>query len=1017
MDTLTNISAASTPHSDKKEAMPGFSQNPFPGLRAFNYEESHLFFGREQHINELLNKLGQNHFVAIVGTSGSGKSSLVRAGLLPAIHNGKMDDGGKKWIITSMKPGNTPVKNLTEALLQKDVFSSGDPEKDAVHAERLNGLLQASSLGLVQSVRSLIPQGTHLLILLDQFEETFRFSGEGAERNDAESEKFVHLIIDAVRQRDVPIYVILTVRSDFLGDCVRFEGLPEAINDGHYLVPRLNEKQNRLAITGPVQYANGKISPRLVQQVTNDLGDNPDQLPVLQHALMRTWDKWMETAEPGEPMDIRHYEMTGTMQHALSNHADEAFRELKSDSQKQLLSYVLKSLTVKTGENRGVRRPTSMKNLMQISGASFEELVEVLHPFRKSGRTFILPSEEAKITPATILDISHESLMRGWERLRHWVDEERDSADIYERLCAGALLYKEGQAALWRDPELQVALDWKAKNVPNEAWARQYNERFAEAMNFLGESEKERTREINNSRKRKNIVRGAVTTFLVIVSVLTVWALFQTKKANENTIIAEQKTTEALNEKQLAEKAKEMALDASKQAMDAKSYAELQANIAGEQKKMAEVQKSKAEEEALRATTQEHEAQKQRQLAEEKRMEALTQKQKADSSQSEATRLRMLSISQNIAFKSIQQKEDPQLAALLAYQSYKMASENGGNVNDNQLYNAVYSASLKISPDFKAVVIRENDDLLALSTAGNTLSAFLSDGTIKMYNSQKFNGTGQVKLGGLNSTINTAYLSENGNFAAVGTDNNDVYFYDTRSPDRPHVLAGHNGLVRAVAFSGDASLLATGGRDSSVIIWKNYVQAEIIKCKARIKSLVFNKSGSKLYIGSEDGQVLQFTLANNEKFSLTGSSGKRIQSLQCSESGNLLVAGTSGGTIQVMNVKGNVTRTLNEAGSVDFLSLDEKNDLLVTATANKIIHIYRLSDLLQKPVEINSGSAINALCLDNDNFIYIACADKTVRFYPIQASWFEKIFASNIKRNFTTEEWNLYIGADVPVKK
>src|SRR6185436_16124930 len=106
------------------------SFNPFPGLRSFDYEESHLFFGREQHIQDLLQKLEHNHFVAIVGTSGSGKSSLVRAGLLPAIHKGKMNDQNKSWLIASMKPGNTPIKNLAEALMQKNVFATGDTLAD-----------------------------------------------------------------------------------------------------------------------------------------------------------------------------------------------------------------------------------------------------------------------------------------------------------------------------------------------------------------------------------------------------------------------------------------------------------------------------------------------------------------------------------------------------------------------------------------------------------------------------------------------------------------------------------------------------------------------------------------------------------------------------------------------------------------------------------------------------------------------------------------------------------------------
>jgi WD40 repeat protein/energy-coupling factor transporter ATP-binding protein EcfA2 len=992
-------------------------ENPFPGLRAFDFKEQHLFFGREKHIRDLLTKLEQFHFVAVVGTSGSGKSSLIRAGLLPAIHQGKLGEKGDSWFIASMKPGTTPLKNLTNALIENKVFGSENTTNEPALQENIYSLISESSLGLIQAVRTQLTNGKKLLILVDQFEELFRFTDDNDDNSNQEANAFARLIIDSVKQKDIPIYVVLTLRSDFLGDCVRFEGLPEAINDGHYLVPRLNKDQNKLAITGPVDYAKGKISPRLVQQVINDLGDNPDQLPVLQHALMRTWDRWMLNSDPGEPMDLRHYEMIGGMDNALSNHADEAYIELKNENQKEIIRQVFKCLTVKTGDNRGVRRPTSVQHILQITGVSLEELKEVLHPFRKSGRTFILPGEEQNLTTSTILDISHESLMRGWERLRIWVDEETESAELYARLCSGALLYKEGRAALWRDPELQLAIDWKKKNNPNEAWALQYNSHFTAAMNFLEASTNERTAENARKKKRSSMVRAAVLTFLFVVSGLTVWALLQTKTATEKSIVAEQKTEEALNQKELAEKAKEMALEASKQAMDAKSFAELQSNIAGEQKKLAEAQKTKAEEEALRAAAQEREALRQKQLAEQKSREALEQKQKAESSQSEATRLRLLSISQNIAFKSIQQKADPQLAALLAYQSYKLAVENRGNVNDAQLYNAVYAASQKIDPTFKPVVIRETEDLGALNANGSNISALLSNGNLNLYNSGSFKKSREVKLTGIPAALNTTYISENGDIAAIGTDNNIVAIYDVNNPGQARLLIGHTGLVRAVAFTNDVTTIATGGRDSSVIIWKNYQKSKTLNFNARIKSLTWNNEYSKLYIGSEDGTVTQYNVETNEKSVLTSIKNSRVQSLHCSKSGKIIVAGYSTGAIQVLNSKGNVTRTLNETGSVDFLSIDENNDLLVTATANKIIHIYHLSDLSQKPIEINSGSSINALSLSNGEFIFVACEDKTIRSYPINTSWFEKIFDSKINRNFTQDEWSTYIGSDVPYIK
>jgi WD40 repeat protein len=317
---------------------------------------------------------------------------------------------------------------------------------------------------------------------------------------------------------------------------------------------------------------------------------------------------------------------------------------------------------------------------------------------------------------------------------------------------------------------------------------------------------------------------------------------------------------------------------------------------------------------------------------------------------------------------------------------------------------------------YKPIVIRETEDIAVINSSEKNVLALFGNGLLKNYNTTNNSSTNQSKLGGNTSSINTNYLSENGNFAALGTDNNSVLIYDVKNPNQPHTLSGHNGLVRAVAFANDASIIATGGRDSLVIVWKNYSQSKKIKCNARIKSLAFSNDNSKLFIGSEDGIISQYIIGGDDKQSFASSNG-RVQTIECSASGKIIAAGFSSGVIQLYNSKGNVTRTLNETGSVDFISLDEKNDLLICATANKIIHIYHLSDLSQKPIEINCPSSISAMSVNNGDFIYAACADKTIRMYPVHTSWLQNILASGIKRDFTKEEWNTNIGSDVPYKK
>jgi hypothetical protein len=146
-----------------------------------------------------------------------------------------------------------------------------------------------------------------------------------------EAAAFVKLLLRASEQSEAPSYVVLTMRSDYLGDCAQFRGLPEALNSGQYLVPRMTRDQQCEAIEGPVAVGGAKISPRLVQRLLNDVGDNPDQLPILQHALMRTWELSGVARSQGQPIDLEHYEATGTTAEALNRHADEAFEELRDE--------------------------------------------------------------------------------------------------------------------------------------------------------------------------------------------------------------------------------------------------------------------------------------------------------------------------------------------------------------------------------------------------------------------------------------------------------------------------------------------------------------------------------------------------------------------------------------------------------------------------------------------------------------------------------------------------------------
>jgi len=482
--------------------------NPFPGLRPFEEEEDYLFFGREQHTDELLTKLRTSRFLAVVGTSGSGKSSLVKCGLLPSLYGGYMATAGSSWRILVCRPGNDPIGNLAEGLAQPEaLYPDAEEEEASTYASIIQATLRRSNLGLTEAVRQAhLPEHENLLVVVDQFEELFRFSRyeKQSGTGQRDSSAFVDLLLKASAQKELPIYITITMRSDFLGDCTQFRGLPEAINAGQYLIPRLTREEIKQAIMGPVAVSGAEISQRLITRLLNDIGDNQDQLPILQHALMRTWEHWHEQDQPNTPIDLDDYVAIGTMKMALSQHADEAYADLGHDEGiKNLCQQLFKALTDKGSDARGIRRPSKAVEIMGLTDATLEQVGKVVNTFRKEGRAFLMPPAEVPLTEETVIDISHESLMRVWQRLIGWVDDENRSAQIYLRLANAAALQQQGDGGLWRDPELQIGTRWYERENPKEAWALRYDPSFDRAIAFLQASQRKQQSELAMAEKRR----------------------------------------------------------------------------------------------------------------------------------------------------------------------------------------------------------------------------------------------------------------------------------------------------------------------------------------------------------------------------------------------------------------------------------------------------------------------------------------------------------------------------------
>jgi energy-coupling factor transporter ATP-binding protein EcfA2 len=454
---------------------------PFVGLRPFRPDEALLFFGRRQQTMELLDRLDRSRLLAVVGSSGCGKSSLVFAGLLPQLEGGFLVENRDRWTIVRMAPGERPLARLAAGLglAASDLHESG--------AYGILGALHADP-----DCRE-----KNWLVVVDQFEELFRFAGSRGHEDEAA--EFVRILLDLVEQRQLPLFLIITMRSDFLGDCDRFRGLPEALNRSQYLVPRLTRQQLREAIEGPTRLFGGGIEPRLVDRVLNEAGDDHDQLPILQHAMLRTWER-AAARHPRPRLDVDDYVAVGGMKACLAQDSESAFGTMTPEEQ-ALTERVFKALTDTDHGNRRVRRPARASELARITGAPREQILDVIERFRGGGRSFLVLHEVGGEHEAgdVLVDISHEALIRNWDRLRGWVDEEAQSKRTYLDLVDAV----NRRRARLHDSDLQVALEWRARVQPRAAWAERYAPGFEAAMAYLDASLAESRREEAEARERQ----------------------------------------------------------------------------------------------------------------------------------------------------------------------------------------------------------------------------------------------------------------------------------------------------------------------------------------------------------------------------------------------------------------------------------------------------------------------------------------------------------------------------------
>jgi serine/threonine protein kinase/WD40 repeat protein/predicted nucleic acid-binding Zn-ribbon protein len=378
--------------------------NPYKGLRAFQEADAADFFGRELLVNQLLDRMVEEdqyqRFLAVVGPSGSGKSSVVRAGLVPQIRGGMLP-GSENWFVLDFVPGTSPLRQLEAALLS---IATRPPS-------RLYEMLKADIGALTWAIdRVLADVDGDLLLIIDQFEEVFTMLEDETERL-----HFLELLKTAVTSPDSRLRIITTLRADFMDRPLEYASFGELMRSRTEFVLPLSAEEIERAITGPAHRVGLTVDTDLIAAIIADVSEEPGALPLLQYALTEVFER-----RTGRRLTLAAYQESGGVLGALARRAEEVFVELDESQQKSCRQILLRMVTLGEG-TEDTRRRASRSELAQVVESS-DALQLILNAF---GGPRLLSFDVDPGSREPMIEVAHEALIREWQRLRGWLDNSR----------------------------------------------------------------------------------------------------------------------------------------------------------------------------------------------------------------------------------------------------------------------------------------------------------------------------------------------------------------------------------------------------------------------------------------------------------------------------------------------------------------------------------------------------------------------------------------------------------------
>ncbi len=479
--------------------------------------DSAFFHGREDLTDWLLAKIRptrhEQRFLAILGPSGSGKSSLARAGLLAALKNGEIR-GSQHWPHVIFKPGAHPLESLALALTQS-LRPNDSPSEVSQLARSLGTESHTLHITASLALRG-TPGERYLVLLIDQFEEVFTLCKDEAQR-----QALIDNLLYAAREPAGQTAVVLTLRSDFYGRCAAYPELAASISDNTELVGPMTEKELRSAIEEPAKDAHLELEGGLADLLMSEVQGQPGGLPLLQHALLQIWERREERRDGRRWMTVAAYREIGGVAGALQGHAEQVFSSFTRE-EGETCRRILLCLVQVNDQQRVTKRRVSLDELIRSAGGEADRKAIETVVSRFTAERLLTTGDEGRPT----VEIAHEALLTAWKRLAGWIQDQQEDLQTRDRLEEAAREWIDNHrdpSYLYSGVRLSQAEDWKARH-PGEL--------SSEAQELVTVSVAQREEEQARKRRQRRRVMALLST-AVLAAVVTAFTMFGLWKKSE----------------------------------------------------------------------------------------------------------------------------------------------------------------------------------------------------------------------------------------------------------------------------------------------------------------------------------------------------------------------------------------------------------------------------------------------------------------------------------------------------